>query len=114
MKSSFTAALCTELGMTPLNKTSWDVNKEMVLAATPRPFPPENDETVRVYANRLRSLWRKAEWDKVQNHHVLYDQLWVGLHPSIKARVKPPATGLNGGFNSIDKLIDKAADTQII
>ena len=46
----------------------------------------------------------------IQNPHTRHDLLWAGLHPAIRARVKPQATGENGEFRSITELIDKAAD----
>ena len=44
--------------------------------------------------------------------HMLYDMVWAGLRPGIKARIKPFA-GETGRFSSIDELFKKAEDVEI-
>jgi len=72
------------------------------------------NETVKAYSNRLRSTWREAGWkaDHKDAHQILYDIIWAGLRPGIKARVKP-FTGETGRFSSIDELFKRARDVEI-
>jgi len=74
----------------------------------------DSNETVKSYSNRLRSTWREAGWkvDQKDAHQILYDMVWAGLRPGIKARVKP-FTGETGRFSSIDELFKRARDVEI-
>jgi hypothetical protein len=61
------------------------------------------NETVKTYSNRMRSMWREAGWNAGSKdvQRVLYDMVWAGLRPGIKARIKPFARE-DGRFASID------------
>ena len=74
----------------------------------------DSNETVKVYENRMRSNWREAGWKTDQDgvQHMLYDMVWAGLRPGMKARIKPCA-GETGRFSSIDELFKKAEDVEI-
>jgi hypothetical protein len=78
-------------------------------------YQQASHETVRMFSNRLQSLWREAGWD-LENpgtQTVLYDLLWAGFKPYLRTRVKPFAAKLpDGRFGSIDELIDMAADSE--
>jgi hypothetical protein len=78
--------------------------------------PADTKETVRDFANRIRTNWREAGWDEKDHQSILYDLAWTGLRPAIKARVKPLAEEETGRFDSIDQLFDKAsrAETKYI
>ena len=45
------------------------------------------NETVRSYANRIRTNWRDAGWDEATNAAILYDYAWSGLRPHIRGRI---------------------------
>jgi hypothetical protein len=66
---------------------------------------PDANETVKTYLNRMRSMWREAGWNagSTDVQRVLYDMVWAGLHPGIKARIKPFARE-DGRFVRIDEL----------
>jgi hypothetical protein len=72
------------------------------------------NETVTTYSNRMRSMWREAGWNAGSKdvQRVLYDMVWAGLRPGIKARIKPFAKE-DGRFASIDELFKKAQDVEI-
>jgi hypothetical protein len=72
------------------------------------------NETVKTYSNRMRSMWREAGWNAGSKdvQRVLYDMVWAGLRPGIKARIKPFARE-DGRFASIDELFKKAQDVEI-
>jgi hypothetical protein len=78
------------------------------------------NETVKAYSNRMRSNWREAGWnskaasgaDEPVALRILYDMVWAGLRPGIKARIKPFA-GEDGRFATIDELFKKAQDVEI-
>jgi hypothetical protein len=76
----------------------------------------DTNETVIAFGNRIQSNWREAGWKGVQEdalgQRMLYDLVWSGLRPGIKARVKPFA-GEDGRFESIDELLKKAQDVEI-
>jgi hypothetical protein len=69
------------------------------------------DENVLAYTNRLRQIWREAEWDDVQLQPMLYNMVWAGLKADVLPTPKP-FTKENGKFNSIDELCDRAADVE--
>jgi hypothetical protein len=69
------------------------------------------NETVKAYSNPMRSNWREAGWN-TDAQRILYDMVWAGLRPGIKARIKPFA-GEDGRFASIDELFKKAQDVEI-
>jgi hypothetical protein len=72
------------------------------------------NETVQVYSNRMRSMWREASWNagSTDVQRVLYDMVWAGLRPGIKARIKPFARE-DGRVASIDERFKKAQDVEI-
>ena len=72
----------------------------------------DTNESARSYANRIRTNWREAGWDKVTNASILYDIAWSGLRPGIRARIRPFASEVSGKFDSIDQLFDKAAGAE--
>jgi hypothetical protein len=74
--------------------------------------PAENTETVRNFANRIRTNWREAGWDETAHSTLLYDLAWAGLRPVIRARIRPFANETTGMFESIDQLFDKAAGAE--
>lgn len=68
-------------------------------------------ETVRQYEQRCRALWREAGWtfDATETQHVIYDLVWAGMHPAVKARIKPLRDDETGRFRDLDELFRKAA-----
>jgi hypothetical protein len=59
-------------------------------------------------------MWREAGWNagSTDVQRVLYDMVWAGLRPGIKARIKPFARE-DGRFASTDELFKKAQDVEI-
>jgi hypothetical protein len=74
--------------------------------------PADAKETVRDFANRVRTNWREAGWDEAKREDLLYDIAWAGLRPVIKARIKPLADEETGRFDTIDQLFNKAAASE--
>ena len=76
--------------------------------------PAESSETVREYANRIRTNWREAGWDEAKFEPMLYDLAWAGIRYNIQSRIKPLANEETGRFDSLDQLFDKAAAAETI
>jgi len=53
--------------------------------------PADSSETVREYANRIRTNWREAGWDEAKFEPMLYDLAWNGIRYGIQSRIKPLA-----------------------
>ena len=72
----------------------------------------EQDEPVRAYAARIRSLWREAEWDESNpaGLRILYDLAWEGLRPYLRERLKPLVP--DDGYEALDELFDMAAKSE--
>lgn len=69
----------------------------------------EKEETVRMYAQRLKALWREAE---LTDPHTQYGMTWYGLHTSLKRRIKPLAQQ-NGRFANVEELFNKASAAEV-
>ena len=67
------------------------------------------NQNVRAYANRLRRNWWKAKWHEVQFEPMRYELVWDGLASELLPKLKP-FTKAKGKFNSIDELLDWAAN----
>jgi hypothetical protein len=67
-------------------------------------------ETSRQYEQRCRAAWREAGWPtgELGTQHILYDQIWSGLHPAIKSRIKPLCNDETGRFKDLDELFRRA------
>jgi hypothetical protein len=77
-------ARCTEIRIGKLD-ASTRACLEIVQGAS------DANETVKTYSNRMRSIWREAGWNAGSKdvQRVLYNMVWAGLRPGIKARIKP-------------------------
>jgi len=62
-------------------------------------------ESVRAYANRLRTNWREAGWDEQIHHKMLYGMIWSGLKEYLQPKIKP-FTDEIGRLNTIHELFD--------
>jgi hypothetical protein len=69
------------------------------------------NEPVRVYANRIKADWRAAGWLPQDNKN-LYDIAWSGPRPPLQSKIKP-LTPKNGIFDSMEELVDRAADSEV-
>ena len=67
-----------------------------------------NDETVRAYEQRWKTMWRETGWHKCPEQW-RYDLIWEGLRPRIKSRIKHQATSPDGHFEDISELFTRAA-----
>jgi hypothetical protein len=74
----------------------------------------DKEETVRMYEQRTKALWREAGWTGQSNgHRILYDLAWHGLRKGLRRQIKPLAP-LNGRFANLQSLFDKAADAEVL
>jgi hypothetical protein len=69
------------------------------------------DENVRAYADRLRRTRRESGWDEEHHKIMLYNVVWAGLKPYLWPKLGP-FTKVNGRFDSIDQLFNRAADLE--
>jgi len=67
-----------------------------------------NDETVRAYEQRCKSMWREADWSGCPERY-LYDFVWAGLRPGIISRIKQHVTREDNRFESLTELFTRAA-----
>jgi hypothetical protein len=76
----------------------------------------DSDESVRDFESPIRSNWRDAGWhaddDSELGQRMLYDLIWVGLRPAIRARIRPFA-GKNGRFDTVEELFEKAHEVEV-
>jgi hypothetical protein len=76
----------------------------------------DSDESVRDFESRIRSNWGDAGWhaddDSELGQRMLYDLVWTGLRPGIRARIRPFA-GKNGRFDTVEELFEKAYEVEI-
>jgi hypothetical protein len=72
----------------------------------------DSSETVKAYANRMQSNWREAGWkagpEEPKAQQMLYDLVWSGLRPGIKARIRPFA-GEEGTIRHRGRVVRKSA-----
>jgi len=67
------------------------------------------NESVRVYANRLKGNWRRAGLNLIMHEVVLYDMAWAGLRHAPKTKVIPWISTSKVRFDTLDRLFDCAA-----
>jgi len=70
------------------------------------------NESVRIYANRLKANWRRAGWSLITHEVVLYDMAWAGLWHVLKTKVRPWISSRKDRFDTLDQLIDCAAASE--
>jgi len=70
------------------------------------------NESVRVYANRLKANGRRAGWNLITHEVVLYDMAWAGLRHALKTKVRPWISTGKDRFNTLDQLFDCAAASE--
>jgi hypothetical protein len=75
-----------------------------------------SNKTVKAYANRMQTNWREAGWkagpDEPKAQRMLYDLVWSGLRPGIKARIRPFACK-SGQFDTVEELFEKAHEVKL-
>jgi len=69
-------------------------------------------ESVTVYANRVKANWRQGGWNLQKHEEVLYDIACAGPHNSLKNKVGP-MTPACCRFDSLDELFHKAAASEV-
>jgi hypothetical protein len=76
----------------------------------------DSNETLKAYANRMQSNWREAGWkagpEEPKAQQMLYDLVWSGLRPGIKARIRPLARK-RGQFNTVEELFEMAHEVEL-
>jgi hypothetical protein len=66
------------------------------------------NESVRVYANRLKANWRIAGWNLI-----VYEVVpWAGLRHTLKTKVRPWISTGKDRFDTLDQLFDYAAASE--
>jgi len=70
------------------------------------------NESVRIYANRLKANWRRAGWSLIMHEVVLYDMAWAGLRHALKTKVRPWICSGKDRFDTLDQLFDCAAASE--
>jgi hypothetical protein len=70
------------------------------------------NESVRIYANRLKANWRRAGWSLITHEVVLYDMAWAGLRHALKTKVRPWISSGKDRFDTLDQLFDCAAASE--
>jgi len=71
-----------------------------------------SNESVRVYANRMKANWRRAGWNLITPNVVLYDMAWSGLRYALKTNVRPWIPKDKDRFETLDELFDCAAPSE--
>jgi len=71
-----------------------------------------SNESVRVYANRMKANWRRAGWNLITHDVVLYDMAWSGLRHAQKTKVRPWIPKDKDRFETLDELSDGAAASE--
>jgi hypothetical protein len=70
------------------------------------------NESVRIYANRLKAIWSRTGWSLIVHKAVLYDMAWAGLWHSLKTKVRPWISSSNDRFDTLDPLFDCVAASE--
>jgi hypothetical protein len=70
------------------------------------------NESVRVYGNRLKANWRRASWSQITHEVVLYDMAWGGLRHALKTKVRPWISSGKDRFDTLDQLFHCAAASE--
>jgi hypothetical protein len=70
------------------------------------------NESVRIYANRLKGSWKRAGWSLITQEVVLYDMAWAGLRHALKMKVRPWISSGKNRFHTLDQLLDCAAASE--
>jgi len=70
------------------------------------------NESVRIYANRLKANWKRASWSFITHEVVLYDRAWAGLRHALKMKVRPWISSGKDRFDTLDQLFDCAAASE--
>jgi hypothetical protein len=63
------------------------------------------NQSVRVYANRLKATWRRAGWNLIA-HEVVP---WAGQRHALKTKVRPWISSSKDRFDTPDQLFDYVA-----
>ena len=62
------------------------------------------NESVRVYANRMKATWRRAGRNLITQEVILYDMAWAGLRRTLKTKVIPWISTGKDRFDTLDQL----------
>jgi len=71
-----------------------------------------SNESVRVYANRVKANGRRAGLNLITHDVVLYDMAWLGLRHALKTKVRPWIPKDKNHFETLDELFDCAAASE--
>jgi hypothetical protein len=69
-------------------------------------FQPLSNESVRVYAHRIKANWGRGGWYLVMHDVVLNDMAWLELGNAMITKVTPWITKYKDSFETLDKLLD--------
>jgi hypothetical protein len=70
------------------------------------------NESVRIYANRLKAICRRAGWSLITHEVVLYDMAWAGLRHTLKTTVRRWISSGKVRFDTLDQLFYCAAASE--
>jgi chemotaxis protein histidine kinase CheA len=70
------------------------------------------NESVRVYANRMKANWRRAGCNLITHDVVVYDMAWSGLRHALKTKVRQWIPKDKDRFERLDELFDSAAASE--
>jgi len=70
------------------------------------------NESVRVYANRLKANWRRAGWNLKTHEVVLYDMACADVRHALKTKVRPWISSSKDRFDTFDQLFNWAAASE--
>jgi len=71
-----------------------------------------SNESVRVYANRMKANWRRAGWNLITHNVVLYDMAWPGLRHALETKVRPWIPKDKDRCETLDELFNCAAASE--
>jgi hypothetical protein len=71
-----------------------------------------SNESVKVYANRMKANWRRAGWNLITHDVVLYDMAWSGLRHALKTKVRPWIPKDKDRFETLDELFHCSAASE--
>ena len=70
------------------------------------------NESVGIYANRLKANWRTAGWSVIMHEVVLYDMACPGPWHALRMKVKPWISSGKDRFDTLDQLFDCATASE--
>jgi len=70
------------------------------------------NESVRIYANRLKTNWRRAGRSLIMHEVVLYLMAWVGLSQTPKTKGRPWISSGKDRFDTLNQLFNCAAASE--